>query len=262
MGGKKAHPHARSWYWQEGDPLGVFKGLDWPAVRRGRQVYTEVFAPCHALEALTFNHLQAFMTKEEIKKLASTYEIVDKDPDDEGNPFVRPGKATDELPVPYPNQKAAQFANNGAKPPPLRTIVFAREEGPDYVFALLTGYHWAEMLPIPPFVGDKGELKPGQFFNPYFKGGVLSMPPPLSDGMIDYIDGTPATCSQMAKDVVHFLRWSAEPEFDERRIFFWKAATTTGLLYVLAHHYSQKMHNWLYFKRSNYRWWAKKGFHY
>lgn len=46
------------------------------------------------------------------------------------------------------------------------------------------------------------------------------MPPPLSDGMVDYEDGTPATVSQMAKDVVNFLRWTAESEYDDRRVIF------------------------------------------
>ena len=39
----------------------------------------------------------------------------------------------------------------------------------------------------------------------------------LFDGVVEYEDGTPATTSQMAKDVVEFLNWSAEPEMDERK---------------------------------------------
>ena len=37
--------------------------------------------------------------------------------------------------------------------------------------------------------------------------------------MIEYEDGTPATTAQMAKDVTHFLAWTAEPEHDERKKF-------------------------------------------
>jgi len=29
---------------------------------------------------------------------------------------------------------------------------------------------------------------------------------------VEYEDGTPATGSQLAKDVVHFLNWTASPE--------------------------------------------------
>ena len=39
----------------------------------------------------------------------------------------------------------------------------------------------------------------------------------LYDGLVEYEDGTPATTSQMAKDVVEFLNWTAEPEMDTRK---------------------------------------------
>lgn len=254
-GGRKAHPPKRDWYWELNDPLGVWRGLDWNAVRRGRQVYTEVFAPCHPLTQLTFNHFQAFMTREEIKKLASSYEIMETTPDKEGNLALRAGKPTDWLPAPYPNQRAAQFANNGAAPPDLRTILFGREGGADYVFALLTGYGWSgTLMPVPPWL----HLKTGQYFNPYFKGGVISMPPPLSDGMIEYEDGTPATVSQMSKDVVNFLRWTLEPEYDERRMLFWKCFTTSGLITMLMFHCFQKAYGWRIYQRLRYRYWKKE----
>ena len=255
MGGKKVHPIDREFYWEKNDPLGIFRGMDWPAIRRGRQVYTEVFAPCHPLIKLTFNHFQQFMTKEEIKKLAASYDIVDANPDDEGNPVTRQGKPTDYLPAPYPNQKAAQFANGGAEPPELRTVYFGREGHGSYIFALLTGYHWGgDLFPIPPFAP---ELKPGQYWNPYFKGCVLAMPPPLSDGMVEYEDGTPATTSQMAKDVINFLRWTAEPEYDDRRIAWWKCTATSGLMLVALFHVCQKQANWRIYQRIKYRYWKK-----
>ena len=39
---------------------------------------------------------------------------------------------------------------------------------------------------------------------------------PLSDGIVEYSDGTPPTVEQMAKDVTTFLTWAAEPELEER----------------------------------------------
>ena len=39
----------------------------------------------------------------------------------------------------------------------------------------------------------------------------------LYDGLVEYEDGTAATTSQMAKDVVEFLNWAAEPEMDQRK---------------------------------------------
>jgi ubiquinol-cytochrome c reductase cytochrome c1 subunit len=255
MGGKHAHPHPRPWYWQLNDQFEIWRGMDWPSVRRGRQIYTEVFAPCHPLEKYTFNHFQQFMTREEIKKLAMQYQIVDTNPNEQGEYEPRPGKPTDWLPAPYPNSKAATFANNGAEPPPLRTAYFAMEGNGDYIFALLTGYAWGgDLFPVPPWVPER---KPGQFWNPYFKGGVLSMPPPLSDGMIDFEDGTPATVSQMAKDVVNFLRWTAEPEYDDRRIAFWKTITTWAIFTGMFFHFCQKWSSWKNYQRVTFRYWKK-----
>ena len=45
----------------------------------------------------------------------------------------------------------------------------------------------------------------------------IAMARVLYDGLVEYEDGTPATTSQMAKDVVEFLNWSAEPEMDIRK---------------------------------------------
>lgn len=87
-------------------------------------------------------------------------------PDDTGNYFDRPGKLSDYVPSPYPNEEAARHANNGAYPPDLSLITLARHGGEDYVFALLTGY-----TETPAGVA----LQDGQYFNPYFPGGAISM---------------------------------------------------------------------------------------
>ena len=49
-------------------------------------------------------------------------------------------------------------------------------------------------------------------YNKYFPGHQIAMPPPLQDGRVTYADGTPATVEQMARDVVTFLAWAANPE--------------------------------------------------
>lgn len=87
-------------------------------------------------------------------------------PDDTGNYFDRPGKLSDYVPSPYPNEEAARHANNGAYPPDLSLITLARKNGEDYIFALLTGY-------VDPPAGFA--LQDGQYFNPYFPGGAISM---------------------------------------------------------------------------------------
>lgn len=47
----------------------------------------------------------------------------------------------------------------------------------------------------------------------------------LYNEAIEYADGTPATASQLAKDVSAFLKWSAEPEHDTRKLWTIKVRT-------------------------------------
>ena len=56
----------------------------------------------------------------------------------------------------------------------------------------------------------------------------------LYDGLVEYEDGTPATSSQMAKDVVEFLNWAAEPEMDERKKMGMKVVVVTSILFALS----------------------------
>jgi cytochrome c1 len=54
-------------------------------------------------------------------------------------------------------------------------------------------------------------------YNTTFPGHQIAMPAPLSDDLVEYADGTPATVSQMARDVTAFLMWAAEPKLEERK---------------------------------------------
>lgn len=190
------------------DHQGILTSYDYASVRRGYQVYREVCATCHSLEGINFRNLvNVCYTEEQMKKIAAEVDIEDG-PNDEGETFERPGKLSDPLPAPYANEAAGRAANGGAYPPDLTLICKARHNGPDYVFALLTGYM------DPP----EGKLMlPGLYYNPYFPGGSIAMERQLTDGKIEYEDGTPATTSQMANDVVQFLCWTAEPEADDRK---------------------------------------------
>ena len=78
----------------------------------------------------------------------------------------------------------------------------------DYIYHLLNGY-------CDPPAGI--DLREGQHFNPYFPGGAIGMAPPIYNEIIEYDDGTPATQSQVAKDVCTFLTWAASPEHDMRK---------------------------------------------
>ena len=59
-------------------------------------------------------------------------------------------------------------------------------------------------------------LDDGVYYNKYMIGKKIKMSAPLSEGIVEYTDGTDATVDQMAKDVTTFLSWAAEPELEER----------------------------------------------
>lgn len=110
------------------------------------------------------------------------------------------------------------------------------------MFSLLTGY-------VDPPAGV--EIREGMNYNPYFPGGTISMARVLWDNLVEYDDGTflfgklggpvlmvitgtPATTSQMAKDVVTFLNWAAEPEHDERKKMGIKAVILFSALFAVS----------------------------
>lgn len=49
-----------------------------------------------------------------------------------------------------------------------------------------------------------------------------------------FFPGTPATTSQMAKDVVTFLNWAAEPEHDERKRLGLKAVILFSTMFAIS----------------------------
>lgn len=215
--------HSPQYNWSHNGP---FETFDHASIRRGYQVYREVCAACHSLDRVAWRTLVGVShTNQEVRDMAAEFEY-DDEPDEQGNPRKRPGKLADYIPAPYPNEQAARAANQGALPPDLSLIVKARHGGADYVFSLLTGY------PDEPPAGV--DLPPGTNYNPYFPGGAISMARNLFDDLLEYEDGTPATTSQMAKDVTTFLNWCAEPEHDERKRIGLKAVLMLSSLYLLS----------------------------
>ncbi|XP_055840428.1 cytochrome c1, heme protein, mitochondrial [Episyrphus balteatus] len=226
--GTEVHPPSMPW-----SHKGVISSLDHASVRRGYEVYKQVCSACHSLRFIAYRNLVG-VTHTEAEAKAEAEGIMVKDgPDDAGNYFERPGKLSDYIPGPYPNEEAARAANNGAYPPDLSYIVSARHGGEDYIFSLLTGYHEAPAGVV---------LREGQYFNPYFAGGAIGMGQVLYNEVIEYQDGTPATASQLAKDVATFLKWTSEPEHDERKRMVIKAFGIFTFLIVIS--YYIKRHQW------------------
>ncbi|KAH9860318.1 cytochrome c1 [Plenodomus biglobosus] len=202
------------------------KTFDHAALRRGFLVYREVCASCHSISRVPYRSLVGkLMTVDEAKALAEENEY-DTEPNDQGDIEKRPGKLSDYMPAPYKNDEAARAANNGALPPDLSLMVKARHGGCDYIFNLLTGY---------PEEPPAGAVVPeGLNFNPYFPGTGIAMARVLYDDLVEYDDGTKASTSQMAKDVVEFLNWTAEPEMDDRKKMGWKVLAVTSVLFAIS----------------------------
>ncbi|TFL04415.1 cytochrome C1 family-domain-containing protein [Pterulicium gracile] len=214
--------HPTSYPWSHN---GLMDSFDHSSIRRGYQVYREVCSACHSLDRIAWRNLVAVShTADEARAMAEEVEY-DDGPNDEGEMFKRPGKLADYLPAPYANEEAARAGNAGALPPDLSLIVKARHGGADYLFSLLTGY-------VDPPAGV--EIREGLNYNPYFPGGALGMARVLFDGLVEYEDGTPATTSQMAKDVSVFLHWAAEPEHDERKKIGVKAVILMSTVFLIS----------------------------
>lgn len=213
---------------------GILGHYDNNQLQRGYRVYKEVCAACHAMSLLRYRNLgeaggPAF-TEGQVKTLAAEAEV--EEIGDDGTPVARPGKPSDAFKSPFPNENAARAANGGALPPDLSVMAKARnvhealpwyleplkyvrdivtgyqEGGPDYIHAVLTGYH----EPPAGFV-----VQEGLNYNTAFPGNQIAMAAPLTDGQIEYTDGTPATVDQYSRDVSAFLMWAAEPNLEARK---------------------------------------------
>ncbi len=190
---------------------GVFGTFDRASVQRGFQVYKEVCAACHSMKYLSYRNLGEpggpEFPEAQVKAIAAEAEVQDG-PNEDGDMFDRPGRLSDRFVSPFPNDNAARSANGGALPPDLSVMAKARANGPDYLYALMTGYK-DEPAGM--------ELAEGMSYNAAFPGHQIAMASPLSEDAVEYSDGTAASVPQMSRDVAQFLMWAAEPKLEERK---------------------------------------------
>ena len=206
----------------------LFGTIDRASAQRGFQVYKEVCSACHAMRQLSYRNLMDLgLTEAQVREIAATFQVIDG-PNDEGQMFERAGRVPDRFRRPFPNEQAARAANNGAYPPDLSVITKARNDGANYLHALLTGYE-----DPPPGV----TLMDGLHYNKWFAGGQIAMPNVLNEDQVEFADGTKATVDQMSRDVTTFLAWAAEPEMEVRRAMGVKVliflAILGGLVYAV-----------------------------
>jgi ubiquinol-cytochrome c reductase cytochrome b/c1 subunit len=212
--------------WSFAGPFGKF---DRAQLQRGFKVYREVCQVCHGLTLLSFRNLAEpgglGFTPAQAAAIAREYQVKGE-PNDQGEVGERPAGPADRFPAPFPNEQAARARYN-AVPPDLSVIAKARsyergfpwwvldmltqyqEHGADYLTALLLGYEEQPPAGV--------TLPPGTFYNKYFPGHAIAMPPPLTDDRVEYTDGAPTTVEQYAKDVAAFLMWAAEPHLEARK---------------------------------------------
>ena len=233
---------------------GLFGYFDEQQLRRGYKIYKNVCSNCHNMRFLAYRNLGEpggpNLSKEEVAALAAEIQVQDGY-NDQGEPVMRAGKPSDYFQWRFKNEKEAGASFNGAVPPDLSVMAKARtverdiawysfpflmlkdlftqyqEQGPDYIYGVLTGY-------VDPPAGFK--LNPGSNYNRAFPGHQIAMPQPLTDGVVDYEDGTPNTLDQESKDVVSYLAWAAEPHLVERKklglMVLAYLAVLAGLLFV------------------------------
>ena len=214
---------------------GLFGKFDRGALQRGYQVYTEVCSSCHSMKYLSYRNLAEKggpeFSEAEAKAIAASFEVKDG-PNADGEMFTRPGKLSDKFVMPYENVKAAQAANGGAYPPDMSVLVKARAGGVDYIYSLLQGY---EDPPAGVTLDD------GVYYNKFMYGNKIKMANQLSDGLVEYGDGTSATVEQMSKDVTTFLMWSAEPHLESRHQMGFKAIVYLIILTILVYFSMKKI---------------------
>jgi len=226
-----ADPAAPSWSW-----LGIFGKYDPAQLQRGFQVYHDVCSNCHSLSLLYYRNLGGDdgigLSDDDVKKIAAEKQVPDE-PNDAGDVKPRAARPSDHFVAPFPNANAARSANGGALPPDLSLIVKAREGGPNYVYAILTGFVDAP---------KDAKVPDGKYYNKAFAGNMISMPPPITkDSLVSYADGTKNSVEQESQDIVAFLNWAAEPELNVRHNMGVKVLIFAGILTILAYLVKRKI---------------------
>ena len=219
-------------HWSFEGPFGRF---DQEQLQRGYKVYHDVCSACHSMKLMAYRNLgepggpfydPKYKNSNDngyVKTLVKDFQVADID-SDTGDVIKRPATPADTFVSPYPNDAAAAASNGGKAPPDLSLIIKAREDGPRYVYSILTGY-----VPTPAGV----KLPAGRYYNPYMPGdlssywsgpadhvpvgGVIAMAKQLVDDRVTYDDGVKATADQEARDVVTFLAWASEPHQEARK---------------------------------------------
>lgn len=205
--GEAAHVHDYKFSFE-----GPFGKYDEHQLQRGLQVYTEVCSACHGLKFVPYRTLGdeggPHLPEDQVRAFAAQHDVFDAELDD-----TRPALPTDhfgESALPNaPDLSMMAKARAGFHGPyGLGLSQFFRGiGGPEYIVSLLHSY-----------TGEQTEQAGSVLYeNPIFPGGWIAMVPPLSDGMVEFADGSPNDVESMSEDVAAFLMWTAEPKMMARK---------------------------------------------
>lgn len=208
---------------------GPFGTFDKNQLQRGLQVFTEVCSGCHGMKFVPIRTLAdeggPELPADQARAYAASLDSVVLPDGTE-----RPREWTDKFPVRSgegmgPDLSLMAKARAGFHGPYGTGInqLINGIGGPEYIVSVLAGYTGEE----------KVEAGTTFYENHAFPGGWISMPPPLSDDLVTYADGHPATVHHMAEDVAAFMMWTAEPKLMARKHMGFVAVTFLIILSVL-----------------------------
>ncbi|MGL6210180.1 MAG: cytochrome c1 [Paracoccaceae bacterium] len=232
---------------------GPFGAFDQMQLQRGLQIYTEVCAACHGLQYVPFRTLSdeggPGLPADQVRAYAAAFPINDEASNQQYMDFeagaMRPLASSDKFPANHalaaPDLSLMAKSRAGFSGPygTGMSQLFNGMGGAEYLHAILVGY-----TEEPPACATGDEE--GYYNSAFAKGGIpdsckddhghatipgswINMPPPLSDDLVTYADGTPATVDQMSMDVSAFLMWAAEPKMMARK----EAGLTAVILLTL-----------------------------
>lgn len=235
---------------------GPFGKFDQNQLQRGLQLYTEVCAACHGLRYVPIRTLAdeggPHLPEDQVRAYATAFPINDEDSNrqlyDVEKGAFRTLLPSDNFPIQHlagaPDLSLMAKARAGFHGPYGSGInqLFKGTGGPEYIYSILTGYE------DPPACAP--EDTEGYYNKAFPNGGVpeackdehgvstvpgswIAMPPPLSDDVVTYADGTAATVPNMAMDAASFLMWTAEPQLMARKQTGFLAVMFLGVLSVL-----------------------------
>jgi ubiquinol-cytochrome c reductase cytochrome c1 subunit len=206
-------------------PFGRFDRLQ---LQRGLQVYTEVCSACHGMQHVPIRSLSEpggpALPEDQVRAYAAQFDIFDPALDD-----TRPRTPNDHFPMSSmetaPDLSLMAKARAGFSGPYGLGLnqLFRGIGGPEYMYSLLVGYTGE----------DKEEAGSVFYGNTAFPGGWIAMPQPLSDGQVEFADGSPNDLHSLSEDVSAFLMWAAEPKMMARKQAGFTAVVFLTVLAVL-----------------------------